>query len=169
MAKKKKKTGELPEILTNSKFYVELSLDDSEEIDAFFMDCSGMNRSLEVIELAEVTPNKWGKGGKGTYGRIRRTKLPGNVSSSNITLKRGLCNSTTIWDWFTAVAVGRWYEKFRDGDITIYDQGHIEQARFRFTGAWPSSYTIGDLAAGGNELEIEEVELVVAQFYRVSG
>lgn len=168
MAKQSKKTGELPEILSNSKFYVELSLDNSEEIDAFFMDCSGMSRSVDVTELAEVTPNKWGKDGKGTYGRIRRTKLPGNASSSNITLKRGLCNSETLWEWFAAVEVGRWHEKFRNGDITIYDQGHTEQARFRFTGAWPSSYKIGDLAAGGSELEIEEVELVVAQFYRVT-
>lgn len=168
MAKKKLKLGQLPEILASSKFYVELSLYGQQEIDAFFKECQGLKRSLEVIELAEVTPQKWGKKGVATHGRVRRTVLPGNAKSDTITLKRGLTNSNYLWQWFTAIENGNWNDQFRDGDITIYDQAHIEQARFRFRGAWPSSYTVGDLSADSSELNIEELELTVAQFYRVA-
>ncbi|MDB9314575.1 phage tail protein [Spirulina sp. CS-785/01] len=158
--------AKLPEVLINSKFYLELSLDGSQEIDAFFMECQGFKRSHELIEIAEVTSQKWGKKGN-SRGRVVRTKMPGNTKSENITLKRGLTNSMSLWTWFKMVEDGKWGEKFRDGDITIYDQASREQARFRFKGAWPISYTISDLSANNADFELEELELAVDEFNRV--
>ncbi len=51
-----------PEILTNSRFYVELKLDGSQDpVDAYFMDCKGFKRTQDVVEVCEVTPQRWGK------------------------------------------------------------------------------------------------------------
>ncbi|HLO85208.1 MAG TPA: phage tail protein [Nostocaceae cyanobacterium] len=146
----------LPEILTNSKFYLQLLLDGSQEIDGYFMDCQGFNVKQEPIEIAEVTQG----------GVVVRTKIPGNVKYGNITLKRGLSISTTLWKWFAAVQNKQWGKQRRDGALIIYDQGANEVVRYEFSRAWPSSYKIGDLKASGNEFEIEELELVVEEFTR---
>ena len=69
------------EFLAKSKFYVEITLQGSlEQIDGYFMECSGLSRSQEAIEIVEVTPQVWGRSGS-TKGRVIRTKLPGNVKS----------------------------------------------------------------------------------------
>lgn len=156
------------EFLTNSRFYVEITLQGSlEKIDGYFMECSGLSRSQEAIEIAEVTPQIWGKSGS-TKGRVVRTKIPGNVKSENITLKQGLTISMTMWNWLKAVEDGNWAQQFRDGDITVYNQGAVEQARFRFNGAWPVRYKIADFKADSSEFAITEVELSVRDFLRIN-
>lgn len=155
------------EVLTNSRFYVELKLRDSEDgIDAYFMECQGFQRTQEVIEIAEVTAQKR-DGNTYEKGRVARVKIPGNVKSSNITLKFGTTVSATLWKWFQAIEQGHWATQFRDGDISIYNQKGDVQARFRFLGAWPVSYKIGDLKADGSDFQIEELELAVDEFLRV--
>ncbi len=155
------------EVLTSSKFYLEIKVDGSDDrIDAYFMEAQGFERSQDVIELCEVTPQKWGKNGS-AVGRVVRTKIPGNSKSSNLTLRRGMTSSKVIWEWFQAVEQGNWAKQRRNGDLTFYDQGGREQARFRFMGAWPIKYKIGDPSAGKSEFEIEEMELAVDEFSRI--
>jgi phage tail-like protein len=154
------------EILTTSRYYLELSLDGSQElIDGYFMECSGFKRSQDVIEIAEVTPQRWGK--TALVGRVARTKIPGNVKSESITLRFGMTVSTTFWKWFKAVEEGDWGNQFRDGDLTVYNQGGEINARFRFLGAWPVSYKISDVKAASTEFQVEEIQLSVQQFFRV--
>ncbi|HEY9653790.1 MAG TPA: phage tail protein [Coleofasciculaceae cyanobacterium] len=155
------------EILTDSRFYLELTLEGSQElIDGYFKECSGFKRSQDVIEICEVTPQKWGKNGT-KMGRVVRTKIPGNTKCENIVLHFGLTISMTMWKWFEAVEHGKWGEQRRDGDLTLYDQGGTERARFRFVGAWPISYKISDVKAEGKDFEIEQLELAVDEFTRI--
>jgi phage tail-like protein len=155
----------LPEILTNSKFYLELKLDGSQEpIDGYFMECQGFKNNFDVIEIAEVTPQTWGKA---KSGLVVRTKLPGNLKTSNLVLRRGMTISTTMWNWFKAVSEGNWGKQRRDGSLTIYNQGSDPVAQFQFSRAWPSSYKIGDLKAASNEFEIEELEIATEAFIRL--
>jgi phage tail-like protein len=157
----------LYEVLTACRFYIEFSLDGSPDpIDAIFMECSGFKRAQEVIEACEVTPQQWGEGAKS--GRVVRTKIPGNVTSNNLTLKRGLTCSTSLWNWFDEVQSGRWSQQRRNGSITIYDQSSQPQARFQMVRAWPTRYTVGNLTASSNDIELEEVEIVCEEFYRDS-
>ena len=159
---------EYPEILTQSRFYLELSLDGSQDfVDALFMECSGFQVSQDVIEVSEVTPQYWGKSGK-TRGRVVRTKLPGNMSYTNITLKRGLTTSKTFWEWLDAVQSGSWSEQRRDGSLVVYDQASDEQCRLEFQGAWPVSYKVSDLDVKSGDFNIEEVEIVIEELKRVS-
>lgn len=156
------------EILSTSNFYIEITLQGSlEKIDGYFMECSGLSRSQELIEIVEVTPQIWGRNGT-TKGRVIRTKIPGNVKSDNIILKQGLNISMTMWKWLKAVEDGNWSKQLRDGDITIYDQSATEKARFRFNGAWPVRYKISDFKADSGEFAFTELELSVTDFLRIS-
>lgn len=154
------------EMLTNSRFYLELSLDGSDEaFDAIFRECKGFKATQDVIEACEVTPQKWGQA---SSGRVVRTKVPGNVKYTNLILSKGLSSSITIWNWFESVKDGNWGQQRRDGSLNIYDQAGDLQARYEFSRAWPARYSIADLSAGGAELEIEEMEIAVEDLKRVS-
>ena len=153
------------EILTASRFYLELKLDGSNDaLDGVFMDCKGFKHTQEIVEVCEVTPDKWSKA---TSGRVRRIKVPGNVKVNNIVLRRGMSSSQTLWQWFNKIQTGKWAEQRRSGSLTIYDQRSTVQARFEFEGAWPANYNISDLNAASNDYEIEELELACEGFKRV--
>lgn len=155
------------EVLTSSRFYLELRVDGSDDrVDGFFMECQGFERTQEAIEFCQVSPQKWGKNSN-AVGRVVRSKLPGNSKSSNLILRRGMTTSKMFWEWFTAVEQGNWAKQRRNGDLTLYDQSGDEKARFRFLGAWPIKYKIADVGASKAEFEIEEVELVVDEFRRI--
>lgn len=153
------------EFLTNSRFYLELSLDGSNDsVDAVFAECKGFKPTQDVIEACEVTPVQWGKASR---GKVVRTKIPGNEKFTNLVLKRGLTSSMTIWNWFEAVKEGNWAKQRRDGSLSIYDQAGDMQARFEFRGAWPTSYVVADLNVGGSDIEIEEMEVAIEELKRV--
>ncbi len=155
----------LAEILTVSRFYVGLNLDGSiEPIDGYFMECKGFKYTQNVIELAEVFPQNWGKA---TRGRVIRTKMPGNEKVNNINLRRGLSSSMTLWNWIEEVQSGNWADQLRDGRLVIYRQNGEEGARFAFEGAWPVGYSIADSVVSGSDLAFEELELAVETFVRI--
>lgn len=155
------------EILTTSRFYLEISLEGSlDQIDGYFSECQGFKRSQEVIEVCEVTPQKWGSA-NASKGRVNRTKIPGNMKSENIVLKRGLTISDTLWKWLRDVERGNWAKQRRDGDLTVYDQHGDIRARFRFLRGWPLSYKIADVKSDSADFQIEEMELAVEEFMRV--
>ena len=154
-----------PEILTASRFYLELSLDGSNQsVDGIFMDCKGFKCSQEVIEVCEVTPNKWGRAEK---GMVMRTKIPGNVKTNNIVLSRGMISSLTLWKWFEETQKGNWAKQRRDGSLKIYNQKGETQAQFQFLNGWATSYKISDLTASSADYEIEELEIACEVFKRV--
>ncbi|WAL60089.1 phage tail protein [Thermocoleostomius sinensis] len=152
------------ELLTASRFYLELRLDGSNDlVDAVFLECQGFKRSQEPIKICEVTPQQWGRA---KYGRVVETQLPGSSKTDNLVLRRGLTNSMTLWTWFEAVEVGDWAKQRRDGALCIYSQAGVEQARFEFRNAWPTRYSLSDFSAQSGEMEIEELEIVVEDFSR---
>ena len=154
-----------PEVLTACRFYLELKLDGSQEpVDGYFMECQGFKVSQDIIEVCEVTPQQWGQHNEA--GHLIRTKIPGNVKVNNITLKRGLTISQTLWKWFKDVQEGNWEKQRRNGHLTIYDQAGAIGAEFSFKGAWPTSYSIADVSASSGEVEVETVELACEVFVR---
>lgn len=153
-----------PEILTTCRFYIELKLDGSHDpVDAYFMECKGVKQSQTAIDFCEVAPRQWGKA---KSGQLAHTKVPGNTKTSNLTLRRGMTQSNTLWNWFEAVQLGNWAKQLRDGSLTIYDQMGNAQALFQFCGAYPISYLVSDLNANTGDLAIEEMELAIDRFTR---
>ena len=152
------------EILTAHSFYLELKLDKSQDqVDGTFLECQGFKRTQDAIEVCEVTPQKWGAA---KNGRVIRTKVPGNVKSGNLTLRRGMTSSIALWNWFQEVQEGKWANQRKNASLTIYNQAGEEQARFELAGAWPTSYKLADVNARSADIEIEEVEVAFEEFKR---
>ncbi|ACK70163.1 conserved hypothetical phage tail protein [Gloeothece citriformis PCC 7424] len=155
-----------PEILTVSRFYVELKLDGSDDrVDAVFMECQGLEVTTNVISITEVTAQKWGKNGQ-NRGRLVQTKIPSNYRYIDLVLKRGLTTSTVMWDWLASIQGGNWDQQRRDGSLTLYNQAGNEQFRFQFYRAWPTRYHINDLNVQGSAYEIETIELAIEELKR---
>jgi len=158
------KIDKLPEILTSCRFYLELKLDGSDNaVDGYFMECKGFKRTHDVIEACEVTPQKWGEA---KSGYTIRTKIPGNVKTNNLTLKRGMTKSVTLWQWFATVEAGNWAKQLKSGSLTVCNQEGMAQAIFQFRGAWPVSYIASDFSSSSGDIEIEEMEMALEKFER---
>lgn len=166
------------EVLTACRFYVELSLDGSTGDDAIFLECRGMRSKQMAVEVAEVTPRFWGKE-MTNRGMLVLTKVPGDVTCTNIILRRGMSRSIAMWNWFQQVERGNWATKRRSGSLTVYTQAGEPTTIFQFHGAWPTVFgaTSGKFAmyegsrtgfdASSGEFAIEEVELAVEELTRV--
>jgi phage tail-like protein len=113
---------------------------------AGFKECSGISAEVEVETFKE--------------GGIDYTehKLPKGVKYANLVLKKGLTDSTKLWDWFVKVA---------GGDVTprgIYvilrSADGEEKRRWSFAAAYPVKWSGPDLNAESAAVAIEAVEFV---------
>jgi phage tail-like protein len=114
---------------------------------AQFKELSGIASEVQVIEHRE---NKAG-------GVQVVKKLPGLVSSGNITLKKGKTEDKSLWQWLKQVQDGDIAGARKNGSVVLYDytrQGEV--ARWNFVNAWPSSVSLGGLAAGSSDVLVEE-------------
>ncbi|MEH2118620.1 phage tail protein [Nostoc sp.] len=150
------------EFLTKYRFFVGLNLGWNDS-DTYFLECQGFTRTQDVIEICEVTSQKWGDASK---GKPVITKLPGNAKSGNIILRKGLTTYASWWKWFEEVETGKWKEQRKNIYLSIYNQEGKERARFELNGAWPTSYKISDFDATSHEIEIEEIEIAFEEFKR---
>ncbi len=152
-------------LLMASSFAIILQLDDSDGLlDGVFQGCDGFDFTQEVIQFREVTSQRWGNADK---GRSRLTKLPGNAVGGNLTLRRGMSISKSLWLWFSSVQKGNWFKQRRSMLITFH-QASIPRVTFRFTEAWPTKYRIGEMKSDASNVEIEEIEIAYEGFERMS-
>ncbi|NES72997.1 MAG: phage tail protein [Okeania sp. SIO2D1] len=156
------------EILSLPNFYLELSLDGSSDpVDGIFKECSGFKVTQETIEVCEVTPQKWGREGQANQGRVVRTKIPGNMTYTNMILRKGPNVSRAFWTWLEKVQTGSWSDQRRDGALILYDTASQERFRMEFKRAWPVSYKISDPNVEASGFQVEEVEVTVEELLRV--
>lgn len=150
--------------IPTSQFGVELNLEGSNGTDGYFMECLGINYTQNVIEFCEVTSNKWARADK---GKVVRTKLPGNSNSGHLTLRRGLIQSMTIWNWLEVVKDGNWAAKRRNCSLAFHDCDSFTAVKIELEAAWPISYRIGDVSSHASEISIEEIEIAFEGFKRI--
>lgn len=154
-----------PSLLMAAGFAITLQLDGSDDfLDGVFKECDGFDFTQEVIQFREVTSERWGNADK---GRPRLTKLPGNAVGGNLTLRRGMTISKSLWLWFSSVQKGNWFKQRRTILVTFH-QGSIPRVAFRFTEAWPTKYRIGEMKTDISDVEIEEIEIAYEGFERIS-
>jgi len=105
----------------------------------------GLGSSIEPYEYAE--------GGKNDGQHV----LPGPVKLGRITLKWGMMDRSTLYDWCAAVQVGT---SFRQ-DLLVMQLTRlgIPLRIYAITGAWPTSWKGADLDATQSAFPVEEVEL----------
>ncbi len=113
---------------------------------AGFTECSGLEITTETFEYKE--------GGLNTYTH----KLPVRTSFGNVTLKRGLTDTTELWDWYMAVVRGEVERK--NVSIVQYNSAQEEVKRWDFKNAYPVKWVGPKFnAAGKQEVSIETLEI----------
>jgi phage tail-like protein len=120
---------------------------------AGFSDVTGFDTQIETTEYTEG-------------GDQHTKKLPGKVKYANITLKWGLTDDRSLYDWMLQATKG--VISRRSGSIIVLDLQGNEKVRWNFKEAWPTHWKGADLSAKGNDVAIESLELAHEGIERVS-
>lgn len=87
-------------------------------------------------------------------------KQPGLVKYGNVSLKWGITDSLELYKWRKLVEDGKTKDARRNMAVILLDDEGSPAARWEFSEAWPSKYDAPDLNATGNEIAIENLEIV---------
>lgn len=113
-------------------------------IRAGFREVSGLDSTIDVHEFRE-------RGDNTSSRKLPMTKF------SNIVLKWGLTDDTTLYDWHRQAVLGNTVRK--SGSIIVLDRQGQQKVRWDFFNAWPTKYDSSAFNAEGNDVAIESVEL----------
>jgi len=128
-------------ILTN-RFYVEIG----SEIKASFSECSGFGVNMKKETLLE--------GGVNDQQHI----LVGHAEFDDVTLKRGMTNDLTFWNWLSETLSS--YPKTRYNlNILMFNQAGETQLQWSLLEAIPVSWKAPALQADSSSVAIEELTL----------
>ena len=114
---------------------------------------------IQVAAFSEVTGiESTGEPNDYKVGNEQNTrKLPSQNKVSNITLKRGVTDSSKLHDWQEAVIQG--FIERKSVSITAVNEDGKDGTRWEIRDAWPRKYQGADLNAEGNDVVIETLEL----------
>ena len=125
---------------------------------AGFSEVSGFDASVDVIEYRE-----------GTEAINSPRKMPGLTKYGNVTLKWGMSESLSFYEWVAGISNGeKAAAEDRVQDIVIYlqDDRHADTANWTLVNAWPCKYTAPDFNATSGEVAFESVELAFEEMRR---
>ena len=95
-------------------------------------------------------------------------KIPGLVKYGNLSLKWGITDSMELYEWRKLVEQGKRREYRRNIAIVLMDEEGNPASRWEFSQAWPSKYDAPDLNAKGNDIAIENMEIVHEGMERIN-
>jgi phage tail-like protein len=122
-----------------------------------FSDVSGIGTEMTLSEY---------RTGVDTFNHVR--KVPGVHKVSDVTLKRGIVNSSDLWTWISQVRREGPAAK-REVIITLRDEGGSDVQSWKLKGVVPMKYTGPTLAAkGGGDVAMEELVLSAEELLFVS-
>ncbi|WP_138469277.1 phage tail protein [Poseidonocella sp. HB161398] len=123
-------------------------VDQSGNLVGQFSDVSGLGAEVTVAEYRN-----------GTDKQNHVTKIPGVHKFENVTLKRGIVDSESLFNWMKETWTSGPAAK-RDIRIELQNEQHEPVQSWKLTGAWPTKYTGPTMAAaGGTEVAMEEIQL----------
>lgn len=117
----------------------------------------------EVMSFQEVSgldveaqPIEYRHGDNPAFSTI---KMPGLKQYSNITMKKGVFKSDNkFWDWFNQIKMNT--IKRVPVTISLLDEAGAPTMVWTLENAWPTKITSTDMNAEGNEVAVEEIEIV---------
>jgi phage tail-like protein len=113
-----------------------------------FSDVSGLGTEMTIAEY---------RNGNDAENHVR--KIPGVHKVSDVTLKRGIVNSSDLWDWIDDVRKNGPVAQ-RDVTITLRDEAGQDVESWTLRGVVPMKYTGPTFAAkGGGDVAMEELVL----------
>jgi phage tail-like protein len=124
-----------------ARFFVEIDGVDQ----GGFSECTGLQAEVEVTDYQEG----------GNNGYIH--KLVGRTKFTNVVLKRGVSDSTDLWDWFQNVSRGQIERK--DVSVVLYNSEQTEVRRWNLREAFPAKWVGPAFNATTPAVAIETLEL----------
>ncbi len=121
-----------------------------------FSECSVVSAESEVIE-------KWQNDEKGVP---HYAAIPGKIKQAHITLKRGITSNNDAWKWRKLVEQGDIDKARVSGSIKMYDYKGKLKVVVNVTNAWPTKVSGPTPNSGGNEVAVEEVDIVCESLTR---
>jgi len=128
--------------ITVNRFYVEME----REVKASFTECSGLGVNIKKETYLE--------GGANDQQRI----ILGHAEFTDVTLKHGMTDDLTFWQWINAVLSGTPKSR-RNVNILLFNQAGETMICWTLIGAIPISWKAPGLQADGNSVAIEELTL----------
>lgn len=113
---------------------------------AGFSEVSGLTSDTNVIEYREGDEV------------ITVRKLPGLIKYTNIVLKRGYTQDTTLWTWRQTVLDG--VTQRTTGTITLLNEARQPVLSWNFTQGWPAKLEGPAMNGKTSEVAIEMMEIV---------
>lgn len=132
----------IPNYITTNRFYVEME----SSIAASFSECSGFGVNIQKETYFE--------GGVNNEQRI----FLGHAEFTEITLKRGMTDDMTFWDWVTSVISAPTNQR-RNVNILLFNQAGETIQSWTLIGAIPISWKAPGFQADGDSVAIEELTL----------
>jgi len=128
------------------------------QVAGYFTECAGIGSEQEVIEHVVVDA----QGNEFTH------KIPGILTYTDVTLKRGITSDTDLWTWRKQVEDGQVVEARVNVSIIMMDQAFTDVARWDLAHAWPRRITAPASTADSSGFGIEEIEIVCDRMERIS-
>ena len=135
--------GSVENYVLNNRFWIEID----EDTNARFSECYGLGVSIKKDIYFE--------GGLNDQQRI----LLGHAEFSDITLKRGITDSPTFFEWLGA---GFEMKSTRsNANIALFNQAGEVMISWTLIGSIPIAWKISPLQADGNSVAIEELTVAI--------
>jgi phage tail-like protein len=96
-------------------------------------------------------------------------KLSGLTTYGNITLKWGLTDSMELYEWRKQVIDTGAQGARKNISLVLIDEAGNDKTRWNVMEAWPIKYDASDFSAKGNDVVIENLDLVCEEVVKVKG
>jgi len=120
------------------------------KLTGYFTQVGGIGSETEVIAQKIVNAET---------GETLIRQIPGRLTWTPITMKRGLTSSVDIWKWREEVVSGKIEKARTNCSIIAYSQDQKEIARWNLENAWPSKVVGPEMDSGSTNYMIEDVTL----------
>ncbi len=131
-------------------YLVDLKGRDPSQATGGFSDVAGLKTELHISEYRD------GNDKKANYVH----KYSGMHTTGDVTLKRGVVDTSDLWDWITIVRTNGSSDKHRDVTITLRDEANNPVQVFKLKNCVPKGYTGPTLSGkGAGDVAIEELVL----------
>ncbi len=128
-------------------FQVDFGAGDPDSVDSGFEEVGPIAASIDTIEY---------RAGNDKANSVH--KVAGLHRVHDVTLKRGVIGSTTLFTWFRAGTLGR--ADRRDVTIRLLNEDRTDVVfTWRLIRAWPVKYVVPSLSATSSDVAIEELVL----------
>jgi phage tail-like protein len=111
-----------------------------------FNEVSGLQAEIEVQDYREGGVNEF------IHKRAGPARYP-----SNLTLKKGITDSTVLWSWYCDVMQGKVVRK--NVSVMLMNAAGEEKKRWNFQKAYPVKWVGPGLRATASEVAVETLEL----------